>query len=315
MSFPNGYDTEVGNKGTQISGGQKQRIAIARILVREPKIVVFGNVPLIHMHSCYKCNSSCTFCAFEIDEATSALDVESESIVQAALGSLLRLNRTTITIAHRLSTIRGADLIAVVGDGKICEIGKHEDLMQKDGAYKALVDAQMANKEASDGIKCPPEVSNQFRADSKMLDDSDNDTNSASLIFKDICFSYPTRPENQIFKSLNLVVKSGETLAIVGNSGCGKSTVFSLIERFYDPQSGVVTIDGEDIKTMKVRELRDLIGFVGQEPVMFNASIKQNIALGHPGATMDEIEVAAKRANAHDFIAEFPKGTFLLLSL
>jgi ATP-binding cassette, subfamily B (MDR/TAP), member 1 len=94
----------------------------------------------------------------------------------------------------------------------------------------------------------------------------------------------------------------------VGPSGSGKSTVTALLERFYDPTAGSITLDGTDLRLLNVKWLRDQIGLVMQEPKLFGKSIRENIAMGAPGITQEEIEQAAKAAEAHSFISSFPKG-------
>ncbi|CAK4514418.1 unnamed protein product [Aphanomyces euteiches] len=121
-------------------------------------------------------------------------------------------------------------------------------------------------------------------------------------------FCYPSRPDSKIYKNYNLKIKSGQTVALVGGSGSGKSTAINLIERFYDPNAGAVFLDGVDLKTINVQSLRNHISIVSQEPVLFVGTIGENIATGKPGATKAEIEDAAKKANAHDFIMQFPDG-------
>ncbi|KAH9158423.1 hypothetical protein LEN26_002984, partial [Aphanomyces euteiches] len=113
-------------------------------------------------------------------------------------------------------------------------------------------------------------------------------------------FCYPSRPDSKIYKNYNLKIKSGQTVALVGGSGSGKSTAINLIERFYDPNAGAVYLDGVDLKTINVQSLRNHISIVSQEPVLFVGTIGENIATGKPGATQAEIEDAAKKANAHD---------------
>uniref|UniRef100_A0A8U7MUG3 ATP-binding cassette sub-family B member 5 n=1 Tax=Corvus moneduloides TaxID=1196302 RepID=A0A8U7MUG3_CORMO len=127
-----------------------------------------------------------------------------------------------------------------------------------------------------------------------------------NLEFKNVYFNYPSRPDVEILKGLNLKINSGQTVALVGGSGCGKSTTVQLIQRFYDPKEGTVTIDGHDIKTLNVRYLREVIGVVNQEPVLFATTIAENIRYGREDVTMEEIEKATKEANAYDFIMKLP---------
>ncbi|KAJ4872169.1 ABC transporter B family member 1 [Raphanus sativus] len=125
---------------------------------------------------------------------------------------------------------------------------------------------------------------------------------------KSVDFSYPSRPDVKILNEFTLSVPAGKTIALVGSSGSGKSTVVSLIERFYDPTSGQVLLDGHDLKTLKLKWLRQQIGLVSQEPALFATSIKENILLGRPDADQVEVEEAARVANAHSFIIKLPDG-------
>ncbi|KAJ7950463.1 ABC transporter B family protein [Quillaja saponaria] len=119
---------------------------------------------------------------------------------------------------------------------------------------------------------------------------------------------YPARSEEQIFSGFSLYIPSGATAALVGQSGSGKSTVISLIERFYDPQAGEVLLDGINLKELQLRWIRGKMGLVSQEPVLFSSSIKDNIAYGKDGATIEEIRAASELANAAKFIDELPQG-------
>ena len=126
-----------------------------------------------------------------------------------------------------------------------------------------------------------------------------------NIRFENICFSYG---DAQILKEVNLEVKYGQMLAIVGPSGTGKSTLVDLIPRFYDPQKGNVYIDGVNVKEFSLKALRGQIGIVNQETMLFNDTIRSNIAYGKLDASDQEIEAAAKRAYAHDFILKCPQG-------
>ena len=134
-----------------------------------------------------------------------------------------------------------------------------------------------------------------------------------------VTFQYPTRPEVTVLQGLDVAVKSGDTLALVGPSGCGKSTTVSLLERFYDPASGRLTLDGEDLRDLNIRWLRSQIGIVSQEPVLFDTSIAENIRYGANFREVSDEEVveAAKAANIHSFVESLPmvsKEFFVFLS-
>ncbi|KAH8393395.1 hypothetical protein KR215_008311 [Drosophila sulfurigaster] len=134
------------------------------------------------------------------------------------------------------------------------------------------------------------------------------DSITGRLRFEDIHFRYPSRPDIEILKGLTVDVEPGQTVAFVGASGCGKSTVIQLMQRFYDPEQGQVKLDGRDLRSLNVAWLRSQIGVVGQEPVLFATTIGENIRYGNPQATQQDIERAARNANCHEFISKLPKG-------
>lgn len=127
-----------------------------------------------------------------------------------------------------------------------------------------------------------------------------------SIVFKDVSFSY--NGEREILKHINLKIEKGRTIALVGQSGSGKSTLVDLIPRYHDVQSGEILIDGVNIKDMSIHSLRSIIGNVNQEAILFNDTVYNNIAFGVENATQEQVEQAAKIANAHDFIMEMENG-------
>ncbi|KAK3413320.1 hypothetical protein EUGRSUZ_I01887 [Eucalyptus grandis] len=129
-----------------------------------------------------------------------------------------------------------------------------------------------------------------------------------NIEFRHIEFAYPSRPENIIFGDFSLTIPSGKTLALVGGSGSGKSTVISLLQRFYDPLSGQILLDGIAINKLQIKWLRSQMGLVSQEPTLFATSIKENILFGKENAEMKEVIEAAKASNAHNFISQLPQG-------
>jgi subfamily B ATP-binding cassette protein MsbA len=127
----------------------------------------------------------------------------------------------------------------------------------------------------------------------------------ADIHFENVDFSYGDKP---VLQNINLQIKPGQLVALVGASGSGKTTVANLLLRFYDPARGAIRIGGVDIREVSTRDLRNQIAVVTQENILFNDTVRKNIELGRPGATSEEIISAAKHANAHDFIVEKPDG-------
>ena len=137
-----------------------------------------------------------------------------------------------------------------------------------------------------------------------------------AIEYRDVCFSYPdtevgeggTAPERPVIDHMNLSIRPGETIALVGPSGGGKSTTCSLLPRFYDVAGGSIRIDGQDVRDVTQESLRRAIGLVQQDVYLFDGTLRDNIAYGRPGASDAEIEDAARKANIHDFIASLPEG-------
>jgi ATP-binding cassette subfamily B protein len=132
--------------------------------------------------------------------------------------------------------------------------------------------------------------------------------NGAAVALTDVNFAYPSRPDTAAMAHLTLSIRPGETVAVVGPSGAGKTTLFQLLLRFYDPQSGSITLDGVDIRDLALHTLRDAIGIVPQDTVIFSADAMENIRYGRAEATDAEVIAAAKMAAAHEFIERLPQG-------
>ncbi len=134
------------------------------------------------------------------------------------------------------------------------------------------------------------------------------DLSSAKLAFRRVTFNYDSSPSTPAIQNFSLIIEPGQVVAVVGPSGAGKSTLFDLIQRFYDPGSGEIIIGGMSLKDFKLDDLRQRIGVVRQQLTIFSGTVQHNIAYGLPSASQEEIEAAAKAAQAHDFITSLPNG-------
>ncbi|KAL6899211.1 hypothetical protein ACP4OV_005869 [Aristida adscensionis] len=167
---------------------------------------------------------------------------------------------------------------------------------------KYLSEASSAAKRIQDVIQRVPKIDSES-------DSGEELTNVIGEVeFKNIKFYYPSRPEYPVLVGFNLRVPAGRTVALVGSSGSGKSTVVALLQRFYDPSAGEVMLDGVNIRQLRLKWLRAQMGLVSQEPVLFATSIRENILFGKEDAAEEEVIAAAKVANVHDFIFKLPQG-------
>ncbi|OVA13521.1 ABC transporter [Macleaya cordata] len=192
----------------------------------------------------------------------------------------------------------GGDVVNVI----VAVLTGSMSLGQASPCLGAFAAGQAAAFKMFETINRKPDI-DAYDPNGRKLDDIRGD-----IELRDVYFSYPARPDEQIFSGFSLSIPSGTTAALVGQSGSGKSTVISLIERFYDPQAGEVLIDGINLKEFQLKWIREKIGLVSQEPVLFASSIKDNIAYGKDGATLEEIRAAAELANAAKFIDKLPQG-------
>jgi len=167
--------------------------------------------------------------------------------------------------------------------------GVYEDLMRAVGASERVFQLLDRKPEVSSGTERLPEV-------------------RGLLELSRLHFAYPSRPEVKVLDGIDLTLRPGEVVALVGPSGGGKSTVASLLSRFYDPLSGSVQLDGHDYRTLDAEWLRTQVGVVSQEPVLFATSVIENIRYGRRDASQAEVEAAARAAHIHDFIVSLPDG-------
>ncbi|PQQ18802.1 ABC transporter B family member 21-like [Prunus yedoensis var. nudiflora] len=178
----------------------------------------------------------------------------------------------------------GGDVLNVI----LAVLTASMSLGQASTCLSAFASGQVAAFKMFETISRRPEI-DAYDEKGKTLNDI-----RGEIELREVFFSYPARPDEQIFNGFSLYIPSGTTAALVGESGSGKSTVISLIERFYDPRAGEVLIDGINLKEFQLKWIRSKIGLVSQEPVLFASNIKENIAYGKDGATLEEIKAAAQ---------------------
>ncbi|XDD42777.1 ABC transporter transmembrane domain-containing protein [Leptospira sp. WS60.C2] len=182
------------------------------------------------------------------------------------------------------------------------------DLQRAAGATERLMELMLSESEIKDPIH-PKAISEVFVTEkSRKANGNSNSQNGLTITLAELEFSYPSRPEQKAIKGISLEIPANQTTALVGPSGGGKSTLFELILRFYDPTSGSISISGINIKDLRLEDLRSLIGFVPQQPILFSGTLRENIAYGKPNASFEEIQKAAESAYVTEFLNQLPNG-------
>ncbi|CAF0895657.1 unnamed protein product [Rotaria sp. Silwood1] len=327
MKLPNKYDTIVGERGVQLSGGEKQRVALARALVKQPALLLLDEA------------------TSALDNANEK--IVQEALDQACKGRttiVIAHRLATIQNAHHIYVLHNGHVIEE-GTHEILmsqEGSRYHEMMKAQQREKTENDINEATSVIQREDDDQQQISQRSRCCSeKELEDGDKYTAfaiSGSKLTERICtkaFAHYLRQEMAFFDlvenssgticnrlssdalaiqqmfnlQLNLsICQSGQRVALIGESGCGKSTVIQLLERFYDPIQGRIYLDGVDIRQLNIQWLRSCLGLVSQEPILFDLTIAQNIAYGRENTSIEDIIDAATKANIHDFIQQLPQG-------
>jgi subfamily B ATP-binding cassette protein MsbA len=238
------------------------------------------------------------------------------SVSQATVGAALKARKikailspvvsTTVAVCTAIVLWRGATLI-LHGSMSIGELTVYlAYLTQFFKPVKDLATTTNAIAQAAVGAERVRTILDTTDTTPEKPDGLEPETLEGEIEFNHIAFGYDSKVP--VLKDVSFRIKSGQFVGVVGPTGSGKSTIVSLIPRFYDVQAGQVLIDGHDVRDYKLKELRDQIGYVLQDTILFRGTIRDNIAFGRPDASMTEIVAAAKLANAHDFISAMPLG-------
>ncbi|TGM64043.1 ATP-binding cassette domain-containing protein [Leptospira meyeri] len=183
------------------------------------------------------------------------------------------------------------------------------DLQRAAGATERLMELLLSESEIKDS-QFPKSIFEVLHPNegNGNLNGTTSQQKGLKINLEDLEFSYPSRPEQKAIRGIHLEIPANKTTALVGPSGGGKSTLFELILRFYDPTAGKILIEGVDLKDLALKDLRSLIGFVPQQPILFSGTLRENIAYGKPNASFEEIEKAAESAYVTEFLNQLPDG-------
>lgn len=183
------------------------------------------------------------------------------------------------------------------------------DLQRAAGATERLMELLLSESEIKDS-QFPKSIFEVLHPNegNGNLNGATSQQKGLKINLEDLEFSYPSRPEQKAIRGIHLEIPANKTTALVGPSGGGKSTLFELILRFYDPTAGRILIEGVDLKDLALKDLRSLIGFVPQQPILFSGTLRENIAYGKPNASFEEIENAATSAYVTEFLSQLPDG-------
>lgn len=237
-------------------------------------------------------------------------------LVEKVFTMVLKATRTRAAIHPIMEMLGGLAIVSVISYGGFQVISGH----QTSGAFFTFITALLfayeplkhlgnLNAELQEKLAAASRVFAVLAVEPTILDEPHSkglNLKKGEIIFSDVCFSYT--PSKKALHHLDMTIPAGQTVALIGVSGSGKSTIMNLIPRFYDPQSGSIRIDGQDIRKVTLQSLRSQIALVSQEVTLFDDTVRSNIAYGRMDATEQEIIAAAQSAAAHEFIIDLPYG-------